>query len=131
MSEFLLLITMVFFHIFDDFYLQGILANMKQKDWWAKNYPDKLYRNDYKIALFIHSFSWSFMIHVPCIIYVYLLNKSIMSHSVIVSFVVNLICHAIVDNLKANKHEISLCTDQAIHFIQVLIVWLMIITCAR
>lgn len=29
-----LLLLMIFAHIIDDYYLQGILAHMKQKVWW-------------------------------------------------------------------------------------------------
>lgn len=52
-----LLMMMVLCHIVDDFYLQGILAQLKQKKWWAENANDLLYRNDYVIALIIHSLS--------------------------------------------------------------------------
>ena len=38
------LIIMVFLHIVDDYYLQGVLATMKQKDWWIKNAPNKKYK---------------------------------------------------------------------------------------
>ena len=36
MTEIYILFAMIFAHIVDDFYLQGILAKMKQKDWWEK-----------------------------------------------------------------------------------------------
>ena len=36
-----ILLCMIFCHIIDDYYLQGILASMKQKSWWKNNYPDK------------------------------------------------------------------------------------------
>ena len=38
---------MIFCHIVDDYYLQGKLASMKQKSWWEKNAPDRLYKYDY------------------------------------------------------------------------------------
>lgn len=56
---------MLFCHIVDDYYLQGILASMKQKKWWQENAPDKLYEYDYLIALLMHGFSWAFMIMLP------------------------------------------------------------------
>ena len=58
--------AMCFCHIVDDYYLQGILASMKQKSWWTKqeSYEDK-YKNDYIVALLMHAFSWSFMILIP------------------------------------------------------------------
>ena len=59
-----ILILMLFAHIVDDYYLQGWLASAKQKKWWEKNAPDKLYKFDYIMALFMHSFSWTFMIMI-------------------------------------------------------------------
>ena len=45
----ILIFTMIFCHIVDDYYLQGWLASAKQKSWWETNAPDELYKNDYKI----------------------------------------------------------------------------------
>lgn len=66
MSKIFILLFMIMMHIVDDYYLQGILASMKQKSWWKKqpNYKDK-YSNDYLIALMMHAFSWSFCIMLP------------------------------------------------------------------
>ena len=36
-------------------------------------------------------------------------------------FVSNIIIHAFIDDLKANKKKINLITDQSIHFIQILL----------
>ena len=63
--QFFVFIMMIFCHIIDDFYLQGILAKLKQKNWWKENAPDSLYKNDYMAALIIHSLSWSIMITIP------------------------------------------------------------------
>lgn len=57
MNDLFILIFMIFCHIIDDYFLQGILASMKQKVWWKENYPDKIYSKDYLMALFMHSFS--------------------------------------------------------------------------
>ena len=46
-SKILLLIGMIQLHIVDDYMLQGILASLKQKQWWEKNYPQEIYKNDY------------------------------------------------------------------------------------
>ena len=59
------LVLMLFAHIVDDFYLQGILAQLKQKGWWKENAPHKLYKYDYIIALIIHALSWAIMIALP------------------------------------------------------------------
>ena len=48
MKSVLILFAMIFCHIVDDYYLQGILASMKQKAWWQKqeSYCEK-YKYDY------------------------------------------------------------------------------------
>ena len=69
MYKILLLLTMIFLHIVDDYYLQGWLASAKQKSWWEQNALDKLYKHDYIMALFMHSFSWAFMIMLVPTIY--------------------------------------------------------------
>ena len=71
----ILLLTMLFCHIVDDYYLQGWLASAKQKSWWEKNAPDKLYKNDYIMALCEHAFSWTFMIMLIPTIYTYYLTQ--------------------------------------------------------
>jgi hypothetical protein len=108
---------MIFCHIVDDYYLQGILASMKQKAWWEKQerYCDK-YKHDYIVALFMHSFSWAFMIMLPL-----LWAFSFKFHWLVsIIFGVNVLIHALVDNLKANKKKINLIQDQAIHLIQII-----------
>jgi len=118
------LILMVFCHIVDDFYLQGWLASAKQKSWWQKNAPNNLYKYDYIMALFCHSFSWSFMIQLPILIYSFYTNVFIWN---IYLFIINIIIHMFIDNLKANKLKINLIQDQTIHFIQIVCTWLVTI----
>lgn len=115
-----LLIIMIFCHIVDDYYLQGCLANMKQKKWWKQNAPQELYKYDYIVALIVHSFSWAFMILLPLMIYMFVNNCFSISFY-ITSLIINIIIHAVTDNLKANKLTINLITDQSIHLIQILI----------
>ena len=111
-------LLMILLHVIDDFHLQGILANMKQKEWWRKQegYND-LYKNDYKTALFIHSLSWAIIISLPfwCI--------QIPVGWASLFIVINTGIHYYVDDLKCNKHKINLYTDQAIHFIQIFVTW--------
>lgn len=121
----LLGLSMLFMHVFDDYHLQGILASMKQKKWWQDNYPDEKYKNDYKVALICHAFSWSFMIHLPITItYLYL---GITDTTTVILFTVDIILqtfiHAIVDNAKANNLFINLVQDQIIHLLQILITY--------
>lgn len=126
MIQFILL-SMIFCHIVDDYYLQGILASMKQKSWWNKNAPDKMYKYDYIVALLMHSFSWSFMVMLPIIVYILIYNLNI--HVIlIVIYIINTVIHSIVDDLKANKLKINLIVDQSIHLMQILLTWLIIFT---
>lgn len=120
-----LLIFMIFAHIIDDYYLQGWLASAKTKNWWKKNAPDKLYSKDYIMALFCHSLSWSIMVFLPILIYS-LYNQIDLDWFYLV-LPINLIIHAIIDDLKANKFKINLIIDQSIHFIQIFITWLIFV----
>lgn len=120
-----LLIFMIFAHIIDDYYLQGWLASAKTKNWWKKNAPDKLYSKDYIMALFCHSLSWSIMVFLPILIYS-LYNQIDLNWFYLV-LPINLIIHAIIDDLKANKFKINLIIDQNIHFIQIFITWLIFV----
>lgn len=125
MNELFVLLWMIFFHIVDDYYLQGWLASAKQKSWWEKNAPDELYKNDYICALIVHSFSWAFMIMLPIAWYM----EFAVGPTFLVWFGFNASMHAIVDDLKANKKEINLWQDQLLHMIQILgtFVWLLVI----
>lgn len=117
----LTLFLMIFAHIVDDYYLQGILASMKQKAWWQENASDAMYRFDYIIALTAHSFSWAFMIMFPIVI---AYNFGINPHVYCIVSLINMVVHAIVDDLKANKKKINLIIDQSIHLVQILVTWL-------
>ena len=119
MSVSAVLIIMLFAHIVDDFYLQGILAKLKQKGWWEENAPDKLYKHDYIIALIIHALSWAIMITLPI-----LFVSAWQPHwAVYLMLGINLAIHAVVDDLKANKRKINLIADQSIHFVQIIVTW--------
>lgn len=119
----LVLFSMVFCHIIDDYYLQGWLASAKQQSWWEKNAPEKLYKNDYIMALFMHSFSWSFMIMIPIIVYV-LVSGVELKEWLVIPYFANMAIHAIVDDAKANKMAINLIQDQSIHLIQIVLTWI-------
>ena len=115
MNNFFVILLMIFCHIVDDYYLQGILASMKQKKWWKENAPEKMYKYDYIWALIIHAFSWAFMIMLPI---TFVMNFQIDILFGII-FGINVIIHAIVDNEKANKFRINLWVDQLIHLAQI------------
>ena len=94
-----ILFTMIFCHIVDDYYLQGWLASAKQKSWWEKNAPGKLYKYDYLAALFMHSFSWSFMIMLPPTIALMIIGGKWNP----LLLVMNLLIHMLVDDMDAEQ----------------------------
>ena len=112
-----IVLFMILFHIIDDFVLQPIcLSKLKQKSWWEKQegYSDK-YKDDYKVALAIHSISWSIMIHIPLVI----MFPSLGQLALLISFIANAVIHYYIDDLKANKLKINLFEDQMVHFCQI------------
>ena len=122
MKYILVLLSMVFCHIVDDYYLQGWLASAKQKEWWQKNAPQKLYRNDYIMALFMHAFSWSFMIMLPIVAFT-VFNGIKLNVFYVMPYFVNAAIHIVVDDLKANKKLINLIQDQCAHLLQIFITY--------
>lgn len=118
-----ILFAMLFCHLIDDYKLQGILVNMKQREWWMKNAPQSLYKNDYIMALLEHSFSWSFSISVPLLVIAFMQKNDILLAFCIGSYFINTSIHAFVDNLKANWREINLVQDQLVHFLQIGVTW--------
>ena len=118
-----ILLCMFFLHIVDDYYLQGILAKMKQRQWWLYNAPKRMYRHDYRMALCEHAFSWTFMIMLAPMLY-HLYYKDIQIWYIAL-YVVNTVVHMCVDNLKANKGKINLIQDQSIHFVQIIVTWIL------
>lgn len=111
MSNVFLVLWMVFFHIVDDYYLQGWLASAKQRGWWKENSPQELYRYDYIWALLMHSFSWTFMVMLP----IAATASFKVGMSFLVCFAFNTCVHAVVDDMKANRKLINLWQDQLIH----------------
>lgn len=114
-----LLLAMIFCHIVDDYYLQGVLAKMKQKKWWEENSNNKKYKYDYIVALICHSFSWTFMIMLPIAIF-----KEFDLGILYILYPINCVVHCITDDLKANKLKINLIADQSIHLFQIILTWL-------
>jgi hypothetical protein len=116
MSSYFILATMIFLHILDDYGLQAsCLCDLKQKGFWEKNAPSKLYKYDYIWALLMHGFSWSFMIMLPVAIAE---GFNVDLNFFIIMFL-NAGFHAKVDDLKANKFAINLWADQLYHMVQI------------
>ena len=111
-------LLMIFLHIVDDYKLQaGVLAYLKQKSYWQENAPEPLYKFDYIAALIMHSFSWTFMIMLPIAI----VQKFNIDNAFCVMFGINMLTHALTDNLKANQKKINLVFDQFIHICQIIL----------
>ena len=121
----LTLFAMFYMHIKDDF-SQGIMASMKQSRWWKENYPQDMYKNDYKIVVVLHSVKWSISILIfPVLYYISLGDGS--KWVIVIAFYLNATIHAFIDNLKANKLIINLIQDQFVHFVQIFITWLLLV----
>lgn len=112
-----IILCMIFCHVIADYNLQGWLASAKQKSYWEKNAPDEMYKHDYICALFMHSFSWTFMIMLPLMYAV----GFVVDEFTLFLFIANVLVHVYVDDMKANRHAINLCFDQAIHLWQIAI----------
>jgi hypothetical protein len=98
---------------------------MKQKKFWEDNYPNPLYKNDYKVALFTHAFSWTCFIHIPFLIFgLYIgytpYNELASIAILIIVFIFNIAMHYDVDNMKANELSINLVWDQGFHALQLI-----------
>lgn len=130
MKDILLLFIMIFLHIFADFNLQGVLASMKQKKWWARKFVNQSefdrskYKNDYKAALLAHSFEWAFIVTIPLLRKAYLYsNNWIYTLQYVILLSVNVYWHFVIDNDKANNHKLNLIEDQILHLLQIGFTW--------
>ena len=107
-------------HLVADYWMQGCLADMKQKDWWIKKFDEfnlddkhrELYKFDYNVALFCHATMWSIITFSPFVFFIDSFGFSVMIFT-------NILVHAFVDTLKANAKVINLADDQIIHLIQI------------
>lgn len=134
---------MILLHITDDFVLQPIcLSKLKQKDTWVKYCTGEdgqldlkkwmLYGADYKVALVVHALSWSIMIVLPfmCLsIYRVIIGTDVFNNwntdlFFFGSVVWNTFIHAYIDHVKANVKTISLMHDQFMHFLQILLTFI-------
>ncbi len=116
MVEISIFLCMIFLHIFDDFKMEGILAQFKSKSYWQKNDPAPLYRFDWLISLICHATSWAFCIMFPIMVW--------FSFAVpiwfLCVFIINVVIHCFIDHLKANAKKINLVADQICHFVQII-----------
>lgn len=110
-----IVLSMIFCHIIADYNLQGWLATAKQKVWWQTNASSERYKYDYIMALLMHSFGWTFLVMLPIALYF----NFIITPMFIVMFLINIVLHAYIDNLKANRYCINLVVDQILHLVQI------------
>lgn len=129
-----ILIMMILLHIIEDFHLQGILANMKQKSWWDKqivDFPPKKankYRKDYVISLMVHSLENAIFVTLPIIIndlyYTFTVNKD---NDLWIGWLADILLlgyfHSVIDDSKCNKMRINLIVDQVLHLIMIVSIW--------
>lgn len=134
MGKLVLLLSMLFMHIFADYNLQGILASMKQKEFWKKElgyddnqFENSLYKTDYKCALLMHSLQWTICIFVMPLIYMYINSFEMNEYIILLLFIGETYIHYIVDDLKANDRKINLWDDQLLHILQIIILWLYVV----
>lgn len=102
---------MLFMHYIADFNLQGDFKKLKVESEWGE-YNEKtngLYKYDYIYALLAHSFVWT------CCIMAVWFFKFDQNGWFALLFVLNIVDHALTDELKANCESISLWTDQMSH----------------
>lgn len=126
----MLYFNMIFFHILADYALQSLCNhhNMKQRSWWEdqleEDLDDTIYKNDYKIALQEHAFSWAFCINIPIAANAYYHNiydELPITLFMIMSIFINAFIHYIVDDRKANDKTINLKQDQMYHLVQIIV----------
>ena len=125
-KEIVVLLIMIYLHIFDDFVLQNALARMKQKDYWADAVKEKpFYKYDYVIALLAHATSWTTTVSIPILISLLIRSVNpLVKVSFLCVYFINIVIHAHIDNRKANAKDINLIIDQSMHIIQVVSLWL-------
>ena len=111
----IVLILMLLAHFFADFHLQGILADMKQEQWWKQQdgYNSK-YKYNYLAALAIHSAEWTLWTMIP----LFLLPHLDLGMFLLLA-TLNIVVHSLTDNSKANCRDINLVQDQALHLAQI------------
>lgn len=118
-------------HLIADYFLQGILADLKQKQWWdgqiKKLYEEyegynksfewqhhflKMYKYDYMAGLFCHALMWSIVTFFPLM---WFCDAYLFFWIVFINWMI----HAIIDHGKANIHCFNLVQDQLYHLTQV------------
>lgn len=116
----LVLVLMILGHLIADYPLQGWLAQAKAKSYWANSKPEN--QHDYIPALIGHAVMWGIIVCLPLM---FDFQKGGVAYLdwFWLAVPVNIAVHAVVDDLKANRHKINLWHDQLFHLGQILITW--------
>ncbi len=115
MNWLVIFIFMLTMHVIEDFHLQGRMADMKQKAFWAPYAEERpMYSHDYIVVLLLHGFEWSVLTSLPLLL-VPGLNPDVW----VALVAVNAIIHALVDHCKCNLFRINLRQDQSYHILQI------------
>ncbi len=116
-----IIVLMILLHLVDDFVFQPVcLSRFKQKTYWS-GYRFSKFEKDWIAGLVCHGFEWSSMVMLPW--FFVDCNEVVF----ILTWFVSAVIHCFVDHLKCNCEKINLITDQSIHLMQVLLMWLVMI----
>lgn len=105
-------------HVIADFnvQIQGMLNDLKCREWWEKNAPNPKYRFDYVCALCLHGICWAGITFLPVLL---LGDFRKMQVWYVCAVIMNATIHAIIDSAKANSRRMNLWADQICHVIQI------------
>lgn len=124
-TRLIILVSMLAMHVIGDWVLQTpLMCDLKQKAWWQQNYGFQKNARDYKMVILMHSMLWSACVMMPVLVYQLWIGCSDLKAIVLLLvFVINMLVHAWIDDLKANKDKLSLVDDHAVHLLQVAIIF--------
>lgn len=127
MVKLIVLILMIEMHILADYKTPDCLQNFKQQKWWKDNFPNKdWWKTEFIVGLGLHAFQWALFIMIPPVSYTLYTDPAKPGINSLPSiFILNILIHAYVDHLKANKGKLSLIEDQLMHFIQIIVTWIL------
>ena len=115
----IVLTFMILGHLLADYPLQGWLATAKSKLYWKQSGNEKT-KFDYIPALICHAAMWGILIFIPLVVW---FPYEYMVGWFWIALPINILIHAIVDDLKANKQILNLWQDQLIHLGQIIVTW--------
>lgn len=118
-----LILSMFLMHVIGDSIFQSITLSMKKRKYYWKDYND--YRNYlYIFYLLLHSFIWSTTIHFSLIL---IMGIKIITRMFIISYIINILLHSVIDDMKANRKMIGMIIDQFLHSLQILLTFYFVV----